>query len=146
MEYAETTSRAIIIVDNNKLITIKRTKYDKDEPYSYYTIPGGHVELGETFEETTKREIKEELGIEIKVGKEFESICNLAMERFEKFFICEYVSGKLGTGTGEEWQNPDIKKYGKYEIELIDIDKILDYNLFPVCVKEKIYDELRIKK
>ena len=137
MEYAETTSRAIIIVDNNKLITIKRTKYDKDEPYSYYTIPGGHVELGETFEE---------LGIEIKVGKEFESICNLAMERFEKFFICEYVSGKLGTGTGEEWQNPDIKKYGKYEIELIDIDKILDYNLFPVCVKEKIYDELRIKK
>ena len=146
MEYAETTSRAIIIVDNNKLITIKKTKYDKDEPYSYYTIPGGHVELGETFEETTKREIKEELGIEIKVGKEFESICNLAMERFEKFFICEYVSGKLGTGTGEEWQNPDIKKYGKYEIELIDIDKILDYNLFPVCVKEKIYDELRIKK
>ena len=30
-----------------------------------WTVPGGHIELGETVEETLKREIKEEIGLEI---------------------------------------------------------------------------------
>ena len=32
----------------------------------YYSIPGGHVDMGETFEETAIREIQEEAGILIK--------------------------------------------------------------------------------
>ncbi len=37
----------------------------------YYSIPGGHLELGETFEEAAVKEIKEETGLEIIEPKVF---------------------------------------------------------------------------
>lgn len=34
-----------------------------------YTLPGGGIELGEQIEETLQREIREETGLEVKVGR-----------------------------------------------------------------------------
>lgn len=39
----------------------------KSEEDNFWTFPGGRAEIGETAEETLKREMKEELGIEIEV-------------------------------------------------------------------------------
>ena len=35
----------------------------------YYHLPGGHVEVGESSEQAIKREIKEEIGIEVNINK-----------------------------------------------------------------------------
>jgi len=36
---------------------------------TFWTFPGGRAEVGETSEETLKREMVEELGVEVKVGR-----------------------------------------------------------------------------
>lgn len=53
---------AVIINEEGKIFLAKGTKWD-----GRYVIPGGHIEFGENAKEAIKREIKEELGINIKV-------------------------------------------------------------------------------
>jgi len=138
----EITSRGIIFkeINNQKcIVSIKRTKYREDGEYVYYTFPGGHVESGETFEDALIREIEEELGIKVEIEKIFKDIFNEDLKRRELFYICNYVSGNIGTGTGEEWQNVDYKKYGKYAICYIPISEIPNYNLLPKDISNDLY-------
>ena len=140
----EATARGIIFKEVNGekcIVSIKRTKYINDGEYVYYTFPGGHVEGNETFEEAVIREIEEELGIKIKVKELFKDIFNEDLKRKELFYICEYISGEIGTGTGEEWQNVDYKKYGKYEICYIPISGIPNYNLLPKEIANEVYSK-----
>lgn len=140
------TGRAIILI-NGKIVSIKRTKYKDGEIINeYYTFPGGHVEDGETFESSTIRELKEELGIETIIDREYIHIYNKDLNRNEKFFICSYVSGEFGTGNGPEFTNVDYEKYGKYEIVLLDRNQIKDYNLLPLEVKELLVEDIKNNK
>ena len=59
--YPEPTVGGLILNDKKQILLAKSRKWK-----NRFTIPGGHVELGETLEEALKREIKEEIGLEIK--------------------------------------------------------------------------------
>ena len=52
----------VVIVRDGKILVGKR----QGAHAQFYSIPGGHVEVGETFEEAAIREIKEETNINIK--------------------------------------------------------------------------------
>ncbi len=55
-----------LILEKNKILLVKRAIY----PFSgYWGLPGGHVDYGERLEEALKREMKEELGIKVKIKK-----------------------------------------------------------------------------
>lgn len=64
-QYPEPTCGALIFNPEGKIFLMKSYKW-KDK----YVIPGGHVELGEKIEDSLKREIKEETGLDI-YGIEF---------------------------------------------------------------------------
>jgi 8-oxo-dGTP diphosphatase len=61
-----------------------------------WEFPGGKREASETFEACLVREIREELGVEIAVGKLFEEIAHNYPEKSVhlKFFVCKLLSGE----------------------------------------------------
>lgn len=133
------TRAAAIIIYEGKLITIYREKVVDGVKKKYYVIPGGGVEKGETVIEATKREVMEELGIKIEVTNKY---FYLEKENAnEYFYIANYVSGIIGTGTGPEFTDRNVEKYGTYEVKLIEFDEVKNINLMPPEVKEYILKE-----
>jgi mutator protein MutT len=58
-----------------------------------WEFPGGKREAGETFEECLVRELREELGIEVRVGERLESLTHAYPEKTVRleFFRCDWV-------------------------------------------------------
>ena len=57
-----------IVINQNKILIGKRK--DEDIGGGKWEFPGGKIEIGETNSEALERELYEELGISVKIGKE----------------------------------------------------------------------------
>ena len=62
---------AAIISKNGKILIAKRN--NKGALANLWEFPGGKVEIGENLESCLERELKEELGIKVRVGQLFDS-------------------------------------------------------------------------
>lgn len=62
---------AAIICKNNKILCVQRGESKLDYISGKYEFPGGKIEVGETEIQALRREIKEELLIEIDVKEKF---------------------------------------------------------------------------
>jgi 8-oxo-dGTP diphosphatase len=85
---------AALVFHGGKLLITQR--HAKAHLGGLWEFPGGKREAGETFEQCLIREIREELGVEISVGKLFEELTHDYPEKSVhlKFFICELLSGE----------------------------------------------------
>jgi len=57
-----------IFLKNGRVLLVKQNKYPF---FGSWVMPGGHVEYGETVEKAIKREMKEEVGVAVKIKKLF---------------------------------------------------------------------------
>ena len=110
---------------------------------NYYTFPGGGLEEGETLEEGTIREIKEEFGINVKIIKKLYEMNSEKFDQKEYFFLCEYIDGEFGTGTGPEFSNdPKYKDSVKYIPEIVKREEVKNLLLLPQEIKDDFVKDI----
>ena len=62
--YPEPTVGALIVNKEGKILLTKSHKW-----FDKYTLPGGHIEVGETMIQAVAREVKEEVGLDVEVAE-----------------------------------------------------------------------------
>ena len=122
-----------IITHNGKILLHHNLNKD------HYAILGGRMEIGESSEETVKREFKEELGKDVETKEYVATIENFFEIENKKYheimfiYKLEFVDDE-DKKIEENLSNLEGKDYLKYE--WIDIEKLDEYNLYPKILKK----------
>ncbi len=131
-DYKLNIRAAAVIIHNNKILVHRNINEN------HCTLPGGRIAIGESSEQTVKREIKEEMGKETKIIEYIGTIENFFEMNQKKYHEILFIH-KLEF-TNEEDQKIDYtmkniegKEYLKYE--WLELDKIDNYNIVPQCLK-----------
>jgi len=87
--YPEATVGALIVLANGEVMLVRSEKWGNK-----YTVPGGHIELGERAEDAIVREVKEETGLDY-VAEELlivqQAIYPKGFYKHEHYIFMDYV-------------------------------------------------------
>lgn len=111
--YPEATVGALVVNDKGEILLVKSYKWGNK-----YTVPGGHIELGERSEAAVKREVREEVGLEVEPVKLLlvqEAIYPADYLKHEHYIFMDYLcranssTAKLDGKEIQEylWTSPD---------------------------------------
>lgn len=107
---------AFIVNDKNQFLLQKR---NKEPEKGYWSIPGGRLEMYETFEEAVVREVKEETDLDIEVV----GLCG----------ICDHIVDIPGE-TKSHWISPSyLCKVISGEAKIMEPNKHLDMKWFDIA-------------
>ena len=134
-DYKLNIRAACLINHNNKILFHKNINSD------HYCIIGGRIEIGESSEETIKREMMEELKKEIEITGYAGTIENFFIMDGEKYHEIMFIYRAEFKNDDDKKIETDLKNcegndYLQYE--WINIDKIEEVSIKPRAIKEII--------
>lgn len=117
----------------------KRFLTNTAEGIDFVVLPGGRVEMGESSVEALKREMIEELGLDITdlslkaITENFFEFNNLKYHELQYVYIAKFVSSEIEQHSGRFYgkENKDIYQW-------INIDEIDSLNYKPAHLKQAI--------
>lgn len=128
---------AVILIQDDRIVLIERNRSGKH----YFVFPGGKIEAGESPVFTAKRESKEELGLDVKIGPMVAEIWYLGSPQY--YYLADRVAGQFGHSTGAEMSSlPDSKK-GAYLPVWLPMGEILSRQVLPKLMAEYVWKSHR---
>lgn len=129
-----------ILIEDDKVLLIEHTKNDR----SYWLLPGGGVDWGESIEEAVKREFLEETNLAVEIENFLFISETLAPDETKHvinlYFRVKRISGDLLLG--EEAVLSDLKFFTLEEIQKIKIYPNINDVLKKIMKKESYKDFL----
>ena len=129
----------VLLVRENYLLLIKR-KYDPDA--GYWSIPGGHLDLGEEVEKAAEREAYEETGFQVKVTKLAGIIDKIMYDEDGKieyhYVLLNYFVEQVDGKTNE----PPIAQDDALDAKFVPFNQLKEYQLTVSLIK--LLKQLRI--
>ncbi len=125
----------VIYCESKKsILLIHRKKGSKE----YWVVPGGGLDINESYEEAAKRELLEELGLSI---REMRELCTISLDdRIEKYFISYSDTCDMIKMHGEELKRSNDDNI--YEPTWVDISNVPLIFLLPNELKDKLVEIL----
>jgi 8-oxo-dGTP pyrophosphatase MutT (NUDIX family) len=123
-----------VILKDDKILLIKRVKPDRE----YFIFPGGGLDKDESFEEAVRREVKEELCLDVEKCHFLFSIENLGVPEFitvhtghrnEHYFLIDKYVGNPEIGGPEKER---ATEHNQYHIVWLSMEEFTELpNIFP---------------
>ncbi len=123
---------AAVIVQDGRIALLRREKAGR----LYYVFPGGKRESGETAEQAAAREVEEELGLIVSVGRLVAQTWYLGREQL--YFECTVTGGRFGSGQGLEMIAPFRPESGTYLPVWLPVSDLHRYPVLPVALVERV--------
>jgi 8-oxo-dGTP diphosphatase len=128
-------AKAIIVNEKDQILIVREAStYDEGTNIGHYGLPGGRVEIGESFMDGLKREVREEVSLEIEplypvqVGEWHPVIKGRPHQIIAIFMACRVKAGTISLSQEHdqfEWINP--KQRAHYNIMNPDREVIDTY-------------------
>ena len=115
MKFLRINVVAGIIINQNKILIGKRK--DKDIGGGKWEFPGGKIEIGETNSEALERELYEELGISVKIGKELMNYEHMFKTTIYNISFMEIID-----------YDGEIRNNAHSEIKWVKFSNLLEYD------------------
>ena len=115
VDYIGVGCGAVIKNGEDKILLMKRGSLSKSEPNTW-CIPGGAVEFNERMEDSVVREIKEELGVDIEVVKQY-GCANHIMPTEGKHWVSTIFLCKITQGEPKVMEPGKCDEIGWFSLE-----------------------------
>ncbi|MFP3347306.1 MAG: NUDIX hydrolase [Sulfolobaceae archaeon] len=140
MNFPKIAVGCVIFDSDGKVLLVKR-KHPPNQ--GSWAVPGGKVNFGELIEEALKREMREEISVEVR-PKELMAIVEIIKEGFHYVildFVCEITNGEVKAGSDAEdarfFSTNEMKEISISPTTLEMIEKYLKGEKTPLWIVER---------
>ena len=135
-------STGVLVFKDNKLLLVKHV--NPENGFTWWVPPGGGIKGTESIFEAAKREVFEETGMDVEIGK-IAYIRQLIYKYQCKNVVTIYLTSNSADGkaTIENIKGKGMDENYIKELKYFTKEELKDINVFPEILKTQMWDDLQ---